>query len=150
MPNFEMYYTLNGKKFTFGNFNKPQNDWGPYLYSSDFGPNTGSTVPSLEAVLDITEGDLKIGGAVKAVISAIKINAKATPIGENQLVLSARNGKTGFSSMADFRIETKYSASMIRKINGLCNTSRRRRKILINNGVVTSGLPSSNYNLLQQ
>ncbi|NLP00116.1 MAG: hypothetical protein GX386_07475 [Clostridiaceae bacterium] len=148
MPNFEMYYTLNGKKFTFGNFNKPQNDWGPYLYSSDFGPNTGSTVPSLEAVLDITEGDLKIGGTVKAVISAIKINAKATPIGENQLVLSARNGKTGFSSMADFRIGDELVFRFNDPENKWINVTQAvgGDTILINNGVVTSGLSSSNYN----
>lgn len=148
MPNFEMYYTFNGKKYTFGNFNKPQNDWGPYLYSSDFGPNTASTVPSLEAILDITEGDLKIGGTVKAKITGIKINAKSTPIGENQLVLSARNGKSGFSSMADFRIGDEVVFQFNDPENKWTNVTQAvgGEKILINNGVITSGLSTSNNN----
>ena len=148
MPNFEMYYTVNGKKYTFGNFNKPQNDWGPYLYSSDFGPNTGSTVPSLEAILDIIDGDLKIGGTVKARISGIKINAKSTPIGENQLVLSARNGKSGFSSMADFRIGDEVVFNFKDPENKWTNVTQAigGETILINNGVITSGLSASNYN----
>ena len=148
MPNIEMYYTANGKKYNFGNFNKAQNDWGPYLYSSDFGTSTGSTVPSLEVILDITEGDLKVGGTVKAKISGIKLNAKATPIGENQLVLSARNGKSGFSSMADFRMgdeivfefkdtENKW-ANAIQAIGG--------KQILIENGIMASGLSATDYN----
>ncbi len=147
MPNLEMFYTANGKKYTFGNFNKPQNDWGPYLYSSDFGANTGSSVPSLETILDITEGDLKVGGTVKAKITGIKINAKATPIGENQLVLSARNGKSGFSSMADFRIGDEVVFQFNDPENKWTNVSQAvgGEKILINNGIITSGLPTTNY-----
>ena len=147
MPNLEMFYTANGKRYSFSNFNKPQNDWGPYLYSSDFGPNTGSTVPSLETVLDITEGDLKIGGTVKAKITGIKINAKATPIGENQLVLSARNGKAGFSSMADFRIgdEVVFQFNDPEKKWSNVNQAVGGERILINNGIIVSGLATSNY-----
>jgi len=147
MPNFEMYYTINGKKYTFGNFNKPQNDWGPYLYSSDFGPNTGSTVDSLEAVLDIVEGDLKIGGTVKAKITGIKVNAKATPIGENQLVLSARNGKYGISSMADFRVGDEVVFYFNDPENKWTNVTQAigGEKILIDNGAVVSGLSATNY-----
>jgi len=147
MPNFEMYYTINGKKYTFGNFNKPQNDWGPYLYSSDFGPNTGSTVPSLEAVLDIVEGDLKIGGIVKAKITGIKINTKSTPIGENQLVLSARIGKYGVSSMDDFRVGEEVVFCFNDPSNKWINVAQAvgGEKILIDNGAVTSGLSSTDY-----
>ncbi len=148
MPNLEMYYTANGKKFTFGNFNKAQNDWGPYLYSSDFGPNTGSTVPSLEVILDIKEGDLKVGGIVKAKISGIKLNAKATPIGENQLVLSARNGKSGFSSMADFRMGNEVVFQFNDTENKWANVSQAvgGKQILIENGLMASGLSASDYN----
>jgi len=147
MPNFEMYYTINGKKYTFGNFNKPQNDWGPYLYSSDFGPNTGSTVPSVEAILDIVEGDLKIGGTVKAKITGIKLNTKSTPIGENQLVLSARIGKYGISSMDDFRVGEEVVFCFNDPSNKWINVTQAvgGEKILIDNGAVTSGLSSTDY-----
>jgi exopolysaccharide biosynthesis protein len=148
MPNLEMFYTANGRKYSFSNFNKAQNDWGPYLYSSDFGPNTGSTVPSLEVVLDIKEGELKVGGTVKAEVAGIKINAKATPIGENQLVLSARNGKSGFTSMSDFRIGDEIVFQFNDTENKWSNVSQAigGERILIDNGSITSGLPTSNYN----
>ncbi|MGI6084714.1 MAG: phosphodiester glycosidase family protein [Acetivibrionales bacterium] len=148
MPNLEMYYEANGKKYSFGNFNKNQNDWGPYLYSSDFGPNTGSNVPSLEVILDIIEGDLKIGGAVRTKITGIKINAKATPIGENQLVLSAKNGKSGFSSMADFRMGDEIVFHFNDPENKWTNVNQAvgGERILIDSGAIVSGLPTSNYN----
>lgn len=147
MPNLEMNFITNGKVYNFGNLNKPQNDWGPYLYSSDFGANTGSTVPSLEVILDITEGDLKVGGTVKAVVSGIKLDAKATPIGKNQMVLSARNGKSGYSILGNFRMGDELVFEFKDVENKWTNAYQAvgGDKILINNGTIASGLSSSNY-----
>ena len=146
-PNIEMSFTTGGNTHVFRNLNKSQNDWGPYLYTSDFGPNTGSKVPSLEIVLDITEGDLRIGEQVKAVVSGIKLNAQSTPIGPNQLVLSARNHKSGYSVLGNFRmgdelvfnfkdVENKW-ADVQQAVGG--------DTILINNGAIASGLSTSDY-----
>lgn len=145
-PNIEMSFVHNGKQHIFSNLNKTQSDWGPYLYTSDFGPNTASTVSSLEVILDILSGDIKVGGAVTAKVSQIKLDTKATPIGENQLVLSARNGKQGYSVLGNFRVgdevtfffrdvENKWS-DVEQAIGG--------DKILIDNGAIVSGLSTSN------
>jgi len=145
-PNIEMSFLHNGKQYTFSNMNKTQSDWGPYLYTSDFGPNTASTVPSIEVVLDMLYGEVKVGGAIIAKVTDIKLDAKATPIGANQLVLSARNGKQGYSVLSQFRkgdevtfifndVENKWS-NVEQAIGG--------EKILINNGAIVSGLSTTN------
>lgn len=146
-PNIEMYFTHNGKRYDFWNLNKPQNDWGPYLYSSDFGPNTASTVSSLEIILDIISGDIKVGGSVTTRVSGIKINAKATPIGNNQLVLSARNNKAGFDALGNFRINDEVTFTFRDVENKWSNVEQAigGDKILINNGAIVSGLSTSNY-----
>ncbi|MGI6623482.1 MAG: phosphodiester glycosidase family protein [Acetivibrionales bacterium] len=146
-PNIDMNFTHNGKQYNFGNLNKGQNDWGPYLYSSDFGPNTASTVPSLEVILDITSGEIKVDGTVTAKVSGIKINAKSTPIGENQLVLSARNNKPGFDILANFRIGDELTFTFRDVENKWANVDQAvgGDKILINNGAIVSGLSTTNY-----
>lgn len=147
MPNIEMNFTHNGKQYNFGNLNKGQNDWGPYLYTSDFGTTTGSSVPSLEVILDITSGDVKIGGTVTAKISGIRMDAKATPIGQNQLVLSARNGKPGYSVLAGFMMGEELTFSFHDIDNKWTNVEQAvgGDKIIINNGVIEQGLSSTNY-----
>lgn len=147
-PQLEMQFTVNGKSNSFNNFNKSQSDWGPYLYSHDFGPNTGSTVPSIEVVLDIISGEPAIGKTVTATVSQVKTNAKSTPIGENQLVLSARNEKMGYWPLAELKVGdtveftfkdvTGEWSDVVQAIGG--------EKILINNGVIQSGLSTTNYN----
>ncbi len=146
-PNLDMNFTHRGKQYNFGNFNKAQNDWGPYLYSSDFGANTATTVPSLEVILDITSGELKVGGTVTAKVTGIKLNAKATPIGANQLVLSARNDKPGYSILANFLMGDELTFTFRDVENKWSNVEQAigGDKILINNGVIIQGLSSTNY-----
>ena len=146
-PNIDMNFTHKGKQYNFGNLNKAQNDWGPYLYTSDFGPNTASTVPSLEVVLDIISGEIKVGGTVTARVSAIETNSKATPIGPNQLVLSARNNKPGFSILANFIIGDEVTFTFRDVENKWTNVEQAvgGDKILINNGAIVSGLSTTNH-----
>lgn len=146
-PNIDMNFTHKGKQYNFGNLNKAQNDWGPYLYTSDFGPNTASTVPSLEVVLDIISGEIKVGGTVTARVSAIEANSKATPIGPNQLVLSARNNKPGFSILANFIIGDEVTFTFRDVENKWTNVEQAvgGDKILINNGAIVSGLSTTNH-----
>lgn len=150
VPSIKMNLITNGQVYGLGNLNKPHkptNDWGPYLYSRDFGVNTGTTVPSLEIVLDIIEGDLKVGDTVTAIVSEIRMDAQSTPIGPNQLVLSAMNGKSGYNLLASFRMnqevlfEFKDADNKWRNVNHAVGGD----KILINNGAIVSGLSASDY-----
>ena len=43
VPGIEVKAILDETEFDIANFNKAQGDWGPYMYTSDFGPTTGST-----------------------------------------------------------------------------------------------------------
>ena len=147
MPNIEMNLIRDGRTHNFGNLNKPQSDWGPYVYTSDFGPNTGSKVPSLEIVLDIKNGDFRIGHTVTAAVSDIKLNAQSTPIGPNQIVLSARNQKSGYSVLGNFRIGDELVFEFKDIENKWTNVQQAvgGDTILINNGAITNGLSSTDY-----
>jgi len=147
-PLLEMQFTVNGKTFGFNNFNKSQNDWGPYLYSQDFGPNTGSSVPSIEVVLDIFSGEIAVGKTVTATVSQVKTNAKSTPIGQNQLVLSARNEKMGYEPLKYLKPGDVVEFSFKDVTGQWSNVSQAigGEKILINNGVIQSGLSTTDYN----
>ena len=48
IPGIQIKAILDETEFDIANFNKAQGDWGPYMYTSDFGPTTGSTEPSLK------------------------------------------------------------------------------------------------------
>jgi exopolysaccharide biosynthesis protein len=148
VPNIEMSFTHNGNKHVFNNLNKAQNDAGPYLYTSDFGPTTASTVPSLEVILEITSGELKVGETLTARVSGVELNAKATPIGENQLVLSARNNKQGYNILSNFRMGDELVFNFRDVDNRWTNVDQAvgGDKILIDNGAIVPGLLTTNYN----
>lgn len=147
-PDLEMKFTVNGKSYAFGNLNKTQGDWGPYLYTADYGSTTGSTVPSLEVILDIEEGEPAIGRPLVAKVADIRLNAKATPIGPNQLVLSARNDKTGYYAISQLRMGDVVLFEITDKTGEWEGVQQAigGEKILIDNGAIVSGLSSSNYN----
>ncbi len=147
-PELEMKYSVNGQSYGFNNFNKEQSDWGPYLYSEDFGANTGSTVPSLEIVLDIEEGEPAIGMPLLTRVTDIRMNAKSTPIGPGQLVLSARNDKYGHYALSQLKMGDVLSFEF-NDVTGQWTGVQQAiggEKILIDNGMIVSGLSTNNYN----
>ncbi|HBR03299.1 MAG TPA: hypothetical protein DD738_11880 [Ruminiclostridium sp.] len=147
-PKITMKAIIDGTEYPFGNFNKAQGEWGPYLYSQEFGANTGSTVPSIEVILNIDEGEPAVGDTLVATVAEIRTNTKATPIGENQLVLSAQLNKTGHWALAQFK-EGDIVAFQFTDATGQWNNVVQAiggDKLLIDNGSVVSGLPTKNYN----
>lgn len=147
-PGLEIKAILDESEFAIANFNKAQGDWGPYMFTSDFGPTTGSTEPSLEVVVDIGMGTPELGNMMIGVVSSVNANAKATPIGQNQVVLSARHGKNGEYVLSQLKVgdavgftfndpEGKWT-DVQHAIGG--------EKILLQNGQIPAGLPSSDVN----
>ena len=63
---------------------------GIYLFTRDFNAShtTGNTEAGLDAVCTITSGSLSIGGTVKMRVEKVLETSKATPVGNNQIVLS--------------------------------------------------------------
>jgi len=146
-PQIEMKAIINETEYPFVNFNKAQGDWGPYLYSEDFGPNTGSTEPSIEVILDINFGEPSMGKVMVATVKEIRKDTKSTPIGKNQLVMSAKNGKVGHYALSQFKVGDIVSFQFNDKTGQWSDVKQAigGDKILINNGVITSGLPTKNY-----
>lgn len=146
-PEIEMKAIINETEYPFNNFNKAQDDWGPYLYSEDFGPNTGSTVPSIEIILDINYGEPAMGKVTVATVKEIRKDTKATPIGKNQLVLSARNGKIGQYALSQFKVGDVVTFQFNDKTGQWADVKQAigGDQILINNGTITNGLSKTNY-----
>jgi len=148
-PSIEIKAIVNeGQEFAIANFNKAQGDWGPYMYTSDFGPTTGSTEPSLEVVVDISAGAPALGSMMVGTVSAVNVNAMATPIGKDQVVLSARHGKNGEYALSQLRVgdlvtlefrdpEEKWT-DVQQAVGG--------EKILLRDGQIPEGIPSSDVN----
>lgn len=147
-PEIEMKAIIGEIEYPFVNLNKAQGDWGPYLYTADYGPNTGSTVPSIEVILDINMGQPAMGRAMVATVSEIRKNVKSTPIKPGQLVFSARIGKQGEYALSKFKVGDVVAFSFIDKSNQWTDVYQAvgGEKILIDNGAIVSGLPGNNYN----
>lgn len=66
---------------------------GIYLYTYAFNSahTTGNTEPGVDVVCTIVDGSLSIGGTATLVVDQVIEATAATPIGQNQVVLSANN-----------------------------------------------------------
>ena len=64
---------------------------GIYLYTYDFNGKhtTGTTEPGVDVVCTIQDGELSIGGTLTVTVDQVLDGASATPIGPDQVVLSA-------------------------------------------------------------
>lgn len=147
-PNLQIKGIVNGSEFSITAFNKIQTEYGPYLYSKDFGDNTKTSAASLEIVLNISLGQPAIGKVVAATVAEIRTDATATPIGENQLVLSVRNGMTGYAALSQMQVGDEV-VFMFNDPTGKWNDVQQvvgGDKILIQDGKITSGLSASDYN----
>ena len=148
VPGIEVKAILDETEFDIANFNKAQGDWGPYMYTSDFGPTTGSTEPSLEVVVDIGVGTPELGNMMIGVVSSVNTNAKATPIGENQVVLSARHGKNGEYMLSQLKVGDAIGFSF-NDPEGKWHDVQQAvggEKILLQNGQIPDGIPSGDVN----
>lgn len=147
-PNVEIKALIGEGRYPISHLNKAQGDWGPYLYTSDFGPTTGSTEPSIEVVIDIKSGDVKLGGKVDGVVSAVYSNTKATPIGKNQMILSARNGKYGapFINALFTGIPISFSFNIADPAWNGVQEAIGGSNILISKGQMNPALSATNFN----
>ncbi len=138
----------NGDTFNIAHLNKAQGEWGPYMYTSEYGTTTGSTEPSIEAVIEINAGDTTPGNLMLGTVTAVKTDTKSTPIGKNQIVLSARTGKYGASTIAQLKVGSVIGITL--SINDPNWTGVKEAiggsNILISKGQINSTLSSTNLN----
>lgn len=89
---FDYSYTVNGSAtYAFQHINKPRGSSnGVYYYNSQYASSTKTQEDCTEVVLTALAGtELGVGSIVEAKVSAVILNTKNTPIGENQIVLSS-------------------------------------------------------------
>lgn len=138
----------NGDTFAIAHLNKAQGEWGPYMYTSEYGPNTGSTEPSIEAIIEINAGDTTPGNLLLGTVVAVTSDTKSTPIGKNQVVLSARTGKYGAATIAQLKVGSAVGITMTLtdpNWNGV-KEAIGGSTILISKGQIPSNLSTTNLN----
>ena len=147
-PKFEIKAILDNSEFMALNFNKAQGIWGPYIYTSDFGATTRSTVPSIEITVDISMGSSELGNMMVGTVSNVNTNAKSTPIGKNQIVLSAQIGQYGEPELRKINVGDPIGFTFSDP-EGKWNQVRQAvggGKILISQGVINSAISTSDVN----
>jgi len=147
-PGIQIKAVLDDREFDIANFNKGQGDWGPYMYTSEFGPTTGSTEPSIEVVVDISFGAPELGNMMVGVVKSVNSNTKSTPIGKNQVVLSARHGKNGEYALSQLKAGDAIAFTFNDPEGKWIGVQHAigGEKILLKNGQIPSDIPSSDVN----
>lgn len=120
---------------------------GIYLYTYDFNSRhtTGNTEEGVDVVCTIESGALSIGGTVTARIDKIVQTSSATPIAENQIVLSANAKSTAYYTSA--LLNAPLGGTVTLKVTADEGWDGVQNAIgalyaLVQNGSVVSGLPS--------
>ena len=147
-PEFEIKAILDDSEFMPLNFNKAQGVWGPYIYTSDFGPNTESVAPSIEVMVDISMGSPMLGNMMFGTVAAVNTNAKSTPIGKNQVVLSAQIGQYGESELRGINVGDAIGFTFSDP-EGKWNQVKQAvggGRILISQGVIDSTISTTDVN----
>ena len=118
------------------------------MYTSDFGPTTGSTESSLEVVVDIGFGAPELGIMMVGVVSSVNTDTRATPIGNNQVVLSARHGKNGEYALSHLKVGDAIGFTFNDPEGKWIDVQHAvgGEKILLQNGQIPAGIPSSDVN----
>jgi hypothetical protein len=89
---FDYSFTVNeGNVFPFHHINKPKGSSdGIYFYNSQYAASTRTQTSGVEVVLTAIEGtEPSVDGLINAQVASVNANTMNTPIGENQIVLSA-------------------------------------------------------------
>lgn len=136
------------KNLVIAHINKDQGDYGPYLYTNRFGTTTGSKADSIEVVLSYDGRALAIGQNTPVTVIEVRENVQSTPIGANQIVLSARIGKVGHASLKGLAVGDKFDLSikdLDNKWNDVTQSVGGRTR-LIRDGAIVSGLSATNLN----
>lgn len=120
---------------------------GIYLYTSDFNAShtTGNTEAGVDVLCTIQEGQLSIGGTMTVTVDQVLEAESATPIGSNQVVLSANLKSDSYSVDALRRIPvgstiTLTTTASSESWNGV-QYAVGALYSLVENGQVVSGLP---------
>jgi exopolysaccharide biosynthesis protein len=116
-PDITLGYTVNGSSEVQNilQFNKKRNELGVFLYSSDYSENTQTDLNSLDIVLNIEEGDIKLGQTIKCRVERITEEVKYTPLEKGKLLLSAEVYTPGFWQLKNLKLDDEVNILMTDK-----------------------------------
>ncbi|MDD3347022.1 S-layer homology domain-containing protein [Oscillibacter sp.] len=119
---------------------------GIYLYTYDFNAKhtTGTTEPGVDVVCTIQEGKLSIGGTLTLTVDQVLEGASATPIGENQVVLSVNQQSNSYhiDALRNVPLGTTITLNTTASSEGWNNVENGVGALyaLVENGAVSPGL----------
>lgn len=113
-PDISLEYTVNNntKPQNILQFNKKRNELGVFLYTSDYSSNTQTNMNSLDIVLEIKEGEVKLGQTIKCKVEKITEEVTYTPIEEGKLLLSAEVYTPGFWQLKELKLGDEVNILM--------------------------------------
>lgn len=124
---------------------------GVFLYTYDFNAKhtTGTSMPGVDVVCTIEEGSLSIGGTLKLRVEQVLHASSATPIGQNQVVLSVNNsvGGSPVNLLSNVPEGSAITISLTAKNAEWNHVTYAIGALysLLDNGSVVSGLPSGTH-----
>ena len=147
-PSIQYVLSKNGVVLNEFHYNKDEGDFGPYVYSSLYGPRAGSDEDGVDVVINLADTRLTLGGGLDATVAEVLTDTQGTPIGPNQMILSARTGKNGYMNLSALvpgdvvRLEARdldgQWSGVTEAIGGLHR--------LLENGAPVAGLSATNVN----
>lgn len=92
---FISYFSLNsvlkkadGSELNIYNINKFRQPYAAYLLTEDFSSETRNTTPGFDVILEVIEGEMKIGTDMTLKVESITENTASAPIPKGKLVLT--------------------------------------------------------------
>jgi large repetitive protein len=143
-PNISLMYTVNGKPDIQNilQFNKKRNELGVFLYSSDYSDNNQANLNSLDIVLNIVEGDIKLGQPIKTKVEKITEEVRNTPLEKGKLLLSTEVYKPGYWQLKKLMLGDEvniYMTDLTGQFNDVVQATGGY-KLLLKNGQIQEGL----------
>ncbi len=147
-PDLEHVLYRNGMPVGSFQLNKEEADSGPYAYTPVFGSRAASNQDGVDVVVQTAGTRLTIGGAIEGTVVSVNTGTYGTPIGANQVILSAREGKPGYPALATMvpgdvvRLEVRNPDGQWAGVTEGVGALYR----LLENGSPVQGLSASNVN----
>jgi len=145
-PNLNITYSINGGTAqTIHRLNRsiPHETTMCWMQTRDFGSSSMSVTNITEVVLDISSGDIIIGGVINATVASVNIDVRNTPIGTNQMLLIGHEFKTNGIKVGDSVVVTLDETTGLWADVKEAISAGGSSNMMLENGIVASGLDTA-------